>query len=83
MAAIMRGLEGEAYDRKYSDQELVNRILHYFGPHKRKIILVTLSVLFMSLASAAVPIIISNSVGVMADGGSEALFPLLIGMRQP
>ena len=80
MAAIMRGLEGEAYDRQYSDQELINRILRYFRPHKRKIIIITVSVLLMSLASAAVPIIISNSVGVMADGESDALLPLLIGI---
>ena len=32
MAAIMRGLEAEAYDRQYSDKELVQRILHYFRP---------------------------------------------------
>lgn len=80
MAAIMRGLEGEAYDRQYTDRELIKRILHYFRPHKRKIIIVSLSVLLMSLASASVPIIVANSVGVMADGGSEALFPLLIGI---
>lgn len=80
MAAIMRGLEGEAYDRKYSDQELVNRILRYFRPHKRKLILIIISVLLMSLASASVPIIVSNSVGVMADGASDNLLPILIGV---
>ena len=80
MAAIMRGLEGEAYDRKYSDQELVNRILRYFRPYKGKIILIIISVLLMALASASVPIIVSNSVGVMADGASDALIPILIGI---
>jgi ATP-binding cassette subfamily B protein len=80
MAAIMRGLEGEAYDRKYSDKELVNRILHYFRPHKRKIIIIVISVLLMSLAAASVPIIVANSVGVMADGASDAFIPLLIGV---
>jgi ATP-binding cassette subfamily B protein len=78
MAAIMSGLEGEAYDRKYSDQELVSRILYYFKPHKGKVIIVAISVLLMSLASASVPIIVANSVGVMADGASDALFPILI-----
>ncbi len=78
MAAIMRGLEGEAYDRKYSDQELINRILRYFSPHKRKAVIVVICVLLMSVAAAAVPIIVSNSVGVMADGTSNALLPILI-----
>ena len=34
----------------------------------------------MSLAAASVPIIVSNSVGVMADGASDALIPLLVGV---
>ena len=34
----------------------------------------------MALAGAALPLIVSNSVGVMADGGSDRLIPLLIGV---
>ncbi len=80
MAAVMRGLEAEAYDRQYSDKQLVQRILHYFRPHKRKVIIVTICVFLMALAGAALPLIVSNAVGVMADGGSDRLIPLLIGV---
>ena len=80
MAAVMRGLEAEAYDRQYSDKQLVQRILHYFRPHKRKVIIVTICVFLMALAGAALPLIVSNAVGVMADGSSERLIPLLIGV---
>lgn len=80
MAAVMRGLEAEAYDRQYSDKELVQRILHYFRPYKRKVIIVSICVFLMALAGAALPLIVSNAVGVMADGGSERLIPLLIGV---
>ncbi|WP_420627281.1 ABC transporter ATP-binding protein [Candidatus Leptofilum sp.] len=80
MAAVMRGLDAEAYDRQYSDKELVQRILHYFRPHKRKVIIITICIFLMALAGAALPLIVSNAVGVMADGGSERLIPLLIGI---
>ena len=32
MASIMRGLDAEAYDRQYSDKELLRRIFQYFQP---------------------------------------------------
>ncbi|MCA9944620.1 MAG: hypothetical protein KC449_14120, partial [Anaerolineales bacterium] len=80
MAAVMRGLEAEAYDRQYNDKELVKRILSYFRPHRRKVIIVTICVFLMALAGAALPLIVSNSVGVMADGGDDRLIPLLIGV---
>ena len=80
MAAVMRGLEAEAYDRQYSDKQLVQRILHYFRPHKRKVFIVTICISLMALAGAALPLIVSNAVGVMADGGNDRLIPLLIGV---
>ncbi|VAW33094.1 Heterodimeric efflux ABC transporter, permease/ATP-binding subunit 2 [hydrothermal vent metagenome] len=80
MAAVLGGLEAEAYDRQYSDKELLKRILAYFRPHRRKVIIVTLCVFLMALAGAALPLIVSNSVGVMADGEDDRLIPLLIGV---
>ncbi|MBK8902820.1 MAG: ABC transporter ATP-binding protein [Anaerolineaceae bacterium] len=80
MAAVMRGLEAEAYDRQYSDKQLVRRILHYFRPHRRKVIIVTICIFLMALAGAALPLIVANSVGVMTDGGDDRLVPLLIGV---
>ena len=80
MAAVMRGLDAEAYDRQYSDKEVVNRILNYFRPHRRKVIIISTCVFLMALAGAALPLIVSNSVGVMADGGDDRLIPLLIGV---
>ncbi|GJM41946.1 MAG: ABC transporter [Ardenticatenaceae bacterium] len=80
MAAVMRGLEAEAYDRQYEDKELLGRILSYFRTHRRKVIIITICVFLMALAGAALPLIVSNSVGVMADGGDDRLVPLLIGV---
>ncbi len=78
MATIMRGLEAEAYDRQYSDKELTRRILHYFRPHKRKIITVSTAIFLMAVSSAALPIVISGGVDVMAESQNEAIIPALV-----
>jgi ATP-binding cassette, subfamily B, bacterial len=78
MAAIMRGLEAEAYDRQYSDRELTRRIFRYFRPHLRKIIIVSIGIFLMAVSSAALPIVISGGVDVMAESHNEAIIPLLV-----
>ena len=80
MAAVMRGLEGEAYDRQYSDKELVERILIYFRPHKRKVMVVITAVFLMSFASAAFPLIVARGVDIMATQGDATFIALLSGL---
>jgi ABC-type multidrug transport system fused ATPase/permease subunit len=80
MAAIMRGLDAEAYDRQYSDRELTRRILRYFRPHVRKILIISASVFLMAVASAALPLVISSGVDVMADQQDDTLIPVLIAL---
>ena len=80
MAAVTRGLDAEAYDRQYQDKELLRRILRYFRPHRRKVIIVTLCIFLMALAGAALPLIVANSVDVMTSGADDRLVPLLIGV---
>lgn len=80
MATIMRGLEAEAYDRQYSDKELVRRIVDYFRPHWRKALIISAAVFLMSAASAAVPLIVSNGLDVMAGRNEETLIPILVGI---
>lgn len=78
MAAIMRGLDAEAYDRQYSDRELVSRILSYFGSHRRKIVIIAISVSLLALLGAAPPLIIADGISIVADQGNAAVVPVLI-----
>lgn len=78
MAAVMRGLDAEAYDRQYSDKELVNRIVAYFRPHFKKLAIITVCVLLISGATASLPIIVSAGVDMMANESSSASVPWLI-----
>lgn len=74
MAAIMRGLEGEAYDRQYSDRDLVRRILGYFSAERRKVWIVSVALVILALLGAAQPWIVARGVDVV----SQAYQPRLV-----
>lgn len=76
----MRGLEAEAYDRKYTDKELVRRIVRYFVPQQRKVVTITIAVFVMAAMGAALPLIISDGVNVVAGGGNVGRIPWLVGI---
>jgi ATP-binding cassette subfamily B protein len=73
MAAITRGLEAEAYDRQYSDKELVRRMGHYFRPYRRKVAVITLAIFLIAAANAAVPLLVARGVNLMTDPASSAV----------
>ncbi len=62
MGFLMDGLDAEAYDRKYSDGELVRRILGYFRPQGRKMIIASAAILFTAGLDTALPIVISRGI---------------------
>ncbi|MCO5188792.1 MAG: ABC transporter ATP-binding protein/permease [Anaerolineae bacterium] len=72
MAAIMRGLDAEAYDREYTDRELVDRIVAYFSLYKRRAILVVVSLILLAFLGAAPPIIVAQGVA-LREGQDDAL----------
>ena len=53
------GLEAEEYDRKYTDKFLLKRIVSYFSPYKRSMLIVIFFLTISSLATAFQPIITS------------------------
>lgn len=79
MAAILRGLDAEAYDRQYGDRELVRRIVTYFRVHRKKVTVVIICVVLMALLGAALPLIVSQGVALVTEPGRAQLLPWLIG----
>src|SRR4029450_8535547 len=61
MGFLMDGLDSEAYDRTYTDRQLVGRILGYFRPQARKMLIVAGAIVLTSLVDSGVPIVISRS----------------------
>jgi ABC-type multidrug transport system fused ATPase/permease subunit len=76
--AIMRGLDAEAYDRQYDDRLILRRIGHYFGPHLRKILIVSAATLVMAGLGAALPLIVSSGIDIVTIPGQRDLLWLLI-----
>lgn len=61
------GLDAEKYDRKYSDRELIRRILNYFRPHFARLFVVGFLVLIVSGAGALMPILVSRGIDFLTD----------------
>ncbi len=79
MGFVLDGLDTEAYDREYSDRELLSRIISYFRPHTRQMILVAAMITLNSVAGTGSPILISKAIDIMAENPSVEAMLLLAG----
>jgi ATP-binding cassette, subfamily B, bacterial len=77
MGFILDGLETEAYDRNYSDRELIMRIVSYFKPYGRQMGVVGLMITLNSLAGTGGPILISQGINLMERNASLTAILLL------
>jgi ATP-binding cassette, subfamily B, bacterial len=60
MGFIMDGLDAEAYDRTYSDRQLVKRIIRYFRPHLKVMGTVAMLIVLNSVMDASFPFLIAR-----------------------
>jgi ABC-type multidrug transport system fused ATPase/permease subunit len=80
MGDLFDGLEVEAYDRQYTDRELVRRIVRYFTPHKRALLIITGTVLTTALFETLIPIIVSQGITRIARNSPSVLVVGLAGL---
>ncbi len=81
MGFILDGLDSEAYDRNYSDRELIRRIVSYFRPYARQMGLTALALTLNSAAGSAGPIIIAGAIDGLARGfTTEKLLLFAVGV---
>jgi ABC-type multidrug transport system fused ATPase/permease subunit len=76
---ILDGLDTEAYDRNYSDSELLGRIISYFRPYARPMILVAIMIALNAAAGSGGPILISKAIDILAQDPSTEKMLLLTG----
>src|SRR5581483_8742862 len=79
MGFVLDGLEAEAYDRSYSDRDLVRRIAGYFRPHTRTMSIVAGMVALGSLAETIIPVMISRGIDLLAGNPTVQLALALAG----
>ncbi len=77
MAFILDGLDTESYDREYGDVELLRRILGYFRPQLRAMLLVALMIALGSLLDTGVPILISRGLDLLLETPTSRLLVVL------
>ncbi|MEX2541528.1 MAG: ABC transporter ATP-binding protein [Trueperaceae bacterium] len=86
MGFLMDGLSGEAYDRTYSDGQLLVRILRYFRRYLPMMLLVATMILLAASMGAALPILLAGAVDRVAGsvGAGNELWrraaPLILGV---
>ena len=66
MGFILAGLDTESYDRTYSDRELIRRIIGYFKPEWKRMLLVAGMILFNSGFNTARPLLITRGIDMLA-----------------
>ncbi len=78
MASMFGGLDSEAYDRQYSDLDLLRRLTHYMRPFMRKLYVIFFALLAFSTLGAAFPVLISRGVDLLATTGSGRILFWLV-----
>jgi ATP-binding cassette subfamily B protein len=61
------GLNAEKYDRKYTDRELVARILKYFSRYVKRLFVIVAATLLISGSDALQPVIVSRGLDTMGE----------------
>jgi ABC-type multidrug transport system fused ATPase/permease subunit len=79
MGFILDGLDSEDYDRQYGDRALLTRIIDYFRPYRKQMILVAVMIALNSLAGTGGPILISKAIDVVSENPSTQVIVLMAG----
>jgi ATP-binding cassette, subfamily B, bacterial len=80
MGFIMDGLDAEAYDRQYSDRDLVNRIIGYFRPQLSRMIVVAVMIVLTSIVDTSLPVFISRSLDQIQSEPESVNVALIAGV---
>src|SRR5205085_9221089 len=78
MGFIMEGLDAEAYDRNYSDRQLIGRIIGYFQPKLRIMLVVAALIVFTSLLDTVFPVLSSYGIDAIIASRTASTILLLV-----
>jgi ABC-type multidrug transport system fused ATPase/permease subunit len=77
--SLMEGLNPEAYDRVYTDHQLLKRIIHTFRSQTPRLIKITLLLVLVSALEALTPFLISQGIDLWTTANILPLLTLLVG----
>ncbi|HWE64463.1 MAG TPA: ABC transporter ATP-binding protein, partial [Chloroflexota bacterium] len=79
MSFFMDGLDAEAYDRRYDDRYLVRRILGYFRPAARLMLIAAAMVTLGSVMDTVLPVLLARGIDTLAVTRGLQTVGLLVG----
>ena len=59
---MFSNLDLEAYDRQYSDRQLIKRIVGYFRPHAKRMFWIGFFLLVIAISGASVPVLVGRTI---------------------
>jgi ABC-type multidrug transport system fused ATPase/permease subunit len=78
MGFIMDGIHAEAYDRSYSDRQLIGRIVSYFKPQLARVVLVSSMIILNSVMDMVLPVLIARGIDQVAADRTVSTMNTLI-----
>ncbi|MFX1294106.1 MAG: ABC transporter ATP-binding protein [Promethearchaeota archaeon] len=72
------GLEAEEYDRIYRDRHLLRRIISYFLPHYKSMLVVIVFLTLYSIANAFIPILSRDIINILDFSGDPFYLIIII-----
>jgi ATP-binding cassette subfamily B protein len=73
-------LDPEAYDRQYTDRELVGRIADYFGRHRRSLIIISAGVVATAVLDVVFPLALARGVNALATQPTLGFIAAIVGL---
>lgn len=76
---MFSGLNTEAYDRTYTDRELVRRVASYFGRDRRRMLWTLLTIVLLAIITAIQPLLVAQGINLLGeDPATSALVALVL-----
>ena len=73
-------LDSESYDRKYTDRQLIQRMINYFKNYFRRLLILSGLILFIGITGAAGPLLLGWGVDLVRNDPSTATVLRLFGV---
>lgn len=77
--SFFSGLDNEAYDRQYTDRQLLRRMWDYFYPQRLRLVLTAFLMAMISIAGAASPVIVSRGVDILGENAGPRVIAIIAG----
>jgi ATP-binding cassette subfamily B protein len=77
---MFAGLNSEAYDRTYSDRELLRRVARYLGRERRRAIAAGILIALLAILTAVQSVVVAAGINALDQDSSAALLVGLVGL---